>query len=357
VALLLDDQPSRPAKSGPAGPTFLVVLGLALVLVVGLGAVVVRSVFGGGPADYAGSGHGQVVVQVREGDSASDIAATLLDADVVKSSGAFRNAADDEPKSRTIQPGFYRLRLQMKASAALTLMLDPTSRVRSRVVLPEGITLEQILARVAAGTEIKAADLQRAAARPAALGLPAFALNKGLEGLIFPATYDIEPGTTAVEALTMMVERFERAADDVGLEGGARALGRTPYEVLVIASLVEAEAKHDEDRGKVARVIYNRLARGMPLQLDATINYVLKARKVDILYKDLAVESEYNTYRNRGLPPGPINSPGAKSLRAALEPSPGNWLYFITVDASGRTEFTESYDEFLRLKAQAKGRG
>ncbi|MGZ6791992.1 MAG: endolytic transglycosylase MltG, partial [Mycobacteriales bacterium] len=141
------------------------------------------------------------------------------------------------------------------------------------------------------------------------------------------------------------------------LEGGARKLGLTPYDVVKIASLVEAETPLDADRAKVARVVLNRLAKGMPLQLDSTVNYVRTERRARLSLSDIEVESPYNTYLHKGLPPTPIDSPGEKALAAALNPEAGDWIYFITIDKAGHSLFTSSYSEFLKAKAKAQRDG
>ncbi len=311
---------------------------------------------GGDTADYAGAGQGEVLVEVAEGDTASDIAGRLHQKDVVKSPGAFRRAAAADERSRSVQPGVYRLRTQMSARAALTRLLDPEARARTRVTLPEGVTAGEALVRIAEATDLELADLRAAAAKPGALGLPAFARGR-LEGLLFPATYDVAPGTSAADALRMIVDRFEQEVNGIGLTDRARRLGRDPYDVLITASLVEEETAAPADRPKVARVVYNRLRAGMRLQFDSTVNYVRKERKLRLSSQDLQVESAYNTYRNAGLPPTPISSPGVESLEAALAPARGDYLYFVVVDEDGRSLFTRSYDEFVAAKARAKREG
>ena len=167
----------------------------------------------------------------------------------------------------------------------------------------------------------------------------------------------MEPGTGAVDALQMMTEKFSEVAAGLDLESRARQLGLTPYQVVVIASLVEAETPLDSDRPKVVRVIFNRLAKGMPLQLDSTVNYVRAERKLRLSLRDVQVESPYNTYQHKGLPPTPIDSPGEKALEAALSPAKGDWLYFVTIDKAGHSLFTSSYQEFLKAKAKAQRQG
>jgi len=334
---------------------------VALAVVVALLALVV---YGGkkaydsvlGVADYSGSGTGQVLVQIQPGDSAGDIGATLLAKEVVKSVRAFTRAAGDDGRSRSLQPGFYMLRRHMSGKSALALLLDPRSRVRGRVTLPEGIPISTVVDRLVKFTELKRPDIVDALGNPAVLGLPSYA-GRHVEGFLFPATYDVEPGMGAVEALQMMTEKFAEVAAGLELDSRSRALGLSPYEVVTIASLIEQETPLDADRPKVARVILNRLAKHMPLQLDSTINYVRLERKARLSLEDLDVESPYNTYQHQGLPPTPIDSPGEKALEAALTPARGDWLYFVTIDKQGHSLFTSDYQEFLRAKAKAQRDG
>ncbi len=325
----------------------LVMVGLVGVLV----AVGVRWLTSS--PDYSGAGQGQVEVQVRPGDSVTRIGETLAQADVVRSSEAFVDAASAVPEAQGIQPGTYRLRLQMGAAEALALLLDPESKVTTKVVIPEGTRLETTVALISEATRIPAAELEEVLAAPAALGLPDYAEGDA-EGFLFPATYDVAPGTGAEEVLAAMVARFDQAAQDVDLVARAADVGLDPREVVIVASLLEAEGR-PEDFAKIARVIYNRLAADMRLQLDATVNYALGRGGLSLSPDDLAVDSPYNSYRVKGLPPGPINSPGEAALEAALSPEDGPWLYYVTVDPeSGETKFTDSYEEFLQFKAEYK---
>ncbi|MCA1825181.1 MAG: endolytic transglycosylase MltG [Frankia sp.] len=340
-----------PRRRRPLGALVaLVVLAVVLAGTLGGGRALLRDLFRPAP-DYSGSGSGSVVIQVPKGASAADIGRILVTRDVVKSAAAFTNAARKDDRALGIQPGFYQLRLRMRARAALALLLDPRSRLRGRVTVPEGTTVARTLELIAQNTEVKIADLKEAAANPAALGLPAYARNR-LEGFLFPATYDVEPGTSAVEVLSMMVDRFEVAAAAVELEERAHETGLSPYQLVVLASLVEGETGIAEDRPKVARVALNRLAKGMRLEFDSTVQYALGKPKSRLLTRDTAVDSPYNTYRVRGLPPTPISSPGEDALRAAVAPAAGDWLYFVVIDKAGHSGFTASYDEFLRFKEQ-----
>lgn len=298
-------------------------------------------------ADYTGSGTGRVTVVVEEGDTAADIGARLEAADVVASTAAFVETAAENPESTSIQPGTYRLQRQMNAAEALALLLDRTSRVLARVTVPEGLRMSEVVSALAAGTRVSADSLEAALERPDQLGLPSYARDR-VEGFLFPATYELEPGTTARALLTTMVDRFEQAAKDVNLVSGAAEAGVSPYQAVVIASLVEGEAQRPEDYGKVARVIYNRLKDGVALQLDSTVNYATGEGAVRPTKQDRAVDSPYNTYLQPGLPPGPISSPGEAALRAAVDPTPGDWRYFVTVNLNtGETKFAVSYADHL----------
>jgi UPF0755 protein len=167
----------------------------------------------------------------------------------------------------------------------------------------------------------------------------------------------LPPNATPESILTSMVDRWRQAAEAVNLEGRAQELGYTPGEVMVVASLVEAEASRDKDRAKVARVIYNRLegdeTNGL-LQIDATVNYA-HGRNLGAVtsLEDLEIDSPYNTYKNPGLPPTPIEAPGQAAMEAAANPAEGGWHYYVTVNLrTGQTKFAETYDEFLRYKDQ-----
>lgn len=348
----------RPRRRGTVGKA--IVLALILAVLLGIGAV---AIFGIrtvsrmlSPGDYAGDGTSAVTVQIRTGDTVTDMAATLADADVVKSAEAFRRAASEVPRSTSIQPGFYRLRSHMASSAALALLLAPSSRLATRVVIPEGTTLPSTLDAISQGTHLRLADLQAAAREPAQIGLPALC-GGHVEGCLFPATYNFPPGITAVQALQKMTERFGEAAQAVGLTSGAKALRLSPYQVVTVASLLEKEVRLPGDYPKVARVVYNRLAQGQPLQFDSTVVYVTHNRTGKVSLAETRTPSPYNTYLHKGLPPTAIDSPGELALRAALHPAAGNWLYFLTVDKAGRSAFVATYPEFVKLKAAARRHG
>jgi UPF0755 protein len=154
-----------------------------------------------------------------------------------------------------------------------------------------------------------------------------------------------------------MVHAFDDHANRIGLPQAATRLRLTPYEVVVVASMVEREARVDEDQAPIARVIYNRLARDMPLQIDATVQYALGKQKQRLLLSDLEIDSPYNTYKIPGLPPGPIASPGREVLSSVLDPPPSPFVYYVLADANGKHAFATTAEEHARLVAAARAKG
>jgi UPF0755 protein len=271
---------------------------------------------------------------------------------VVKSSRAFVKVAKKDPKSQTVQPGFYTMREHMAASAALALLLDPRSRAGNQITVPEGLRAQEIIQQLAKKTGIPLHDFQQVLSDPAGLGLPSYAKGRA-EGYLFPARYDLNPNATARDIIKMMVDRFNREAADADLVNRARAAHLTPGQVVIVASLLQAEGGRHSDYPKIARVIYNRVHLGKPLQLDTTVLYALNKRNLRVFNKDTQVKSPYNTYLIKGLPPGAIDSPGLAAMAAAMRPAHGDWLFFVTTDPGRKiTEFTDNQQDFARLKAK-----
>ena len=351
-------QPGRRHATQPKPKKFWVRRLFVLVIVVVL-------VFGGykawgqaatwlnGPADYSGQGTGNVVVQVTPGANGLVIANALKAAGVVKSADAFYQLSLKDPRAQAIQPGFYTLRKQMSADWALRELSDKANRVEGKVTIPEGSRVGQIVSAIVSGSDITEGALTAALEKPETLGLPAAARNNP-EGYFFPATYTVEPGTSATQLLQSMVKKTLAVEQDLDIGTRAKALGLNAEEVLTVASLLEHEAKKDEDYPKVARVLYNRIKAGMRLQLDSTVSFVSK-REGDVFTTEAerADESAYNTYQNLGLPPGPIGSPGEKTIEAALNPAAGDWLYFVAVNLdTGETVFSTTFAEHSRAVAK-----
>ena len=351
-----DDEPAPRRRRGRGCLPVLLVL-----VVLGAGAW-----FGGhfvydelssrlGPApDYAGPGTGTVLYQVKEGDTSADIGRDLKAKGVVKSVDAFNDAARSNDKSRSIQVGYYQLKKQMKASEALDVLVNPTNLIQSLVVVPEGARVRQIVKTIVDKTDIPKRAVTAALANPKAIGLPAEA-NGNPEGYLFPATYTVPPKQTAVGLLRQMVAKGVEVDQSLDLATKAEAVGLTPEQVLTVASILEYEANHAPDYPKVARVLYNRLAKGMPLQLDSTVAYVSQ-RSGDVwtTAAERANTSAYNTYAHTGLPPGPIGSPGEETIKAALAPAKGDWLYFVPDYEHHTTHFSETYAEHQVWVAKLK---
>jgi len=195
---------------------------------------------------------------------------------------------------------------------------------------------------------------QQAITKTAALNLPSFAKGHP-EGYLFPATYDIQPNTPPLKVLQDMVTRFDQEAASIGLPAAAAHAELTQSDVIIVASLIQAEGRRQSDLPKIARVIYNRLNSSpqIPLQLDSTVMYALHRYGIIATAQQIKVKSSYNTYLHAGLPPGPIDSPGAAAIRAALHPAHGTWMYFVTVDPkTGLTKFTSSFAQFQQFRAE-----
>lgn len=301
--------------------------------------------------DYPGPGTGQVVFEVEPGDVASEIGRNLKDAGVVASVQAFIDAANANPESSGIQPGSYELQKEMRAADALEVLVEPANQVKTTVTVPEGLRVADTMELLGEKTQWPARKWRKALTKD--IGLPDYAAGNP-EGYLFPATYEIRPKDKPVDVLRAMVERWRQAADDAQLEQRAADLGYTPAELMIIASLVEAEGRGD-DMPKIARTIYNRLENpdnGITngrLQIDASVNYGLGQKLgVGLTREQLQQDTPYNTYTRAGLPPTPIEAPGDEAIAAAANPAEGPWLFWVTVDLeTGETKFTDDYQEFL----------
>lgn len=363
--LIADDLRRQSRRGGGRRRRNPLALVLMVVIVVGIAATAVyfgkQFVSGLGDApDYAGAGVKQVNVRVSSGDSLSTIATTLEKSDVVKSAKAFTEAAAKDPASSAIQPGLYSLKTKMSAKNALKLLLTPSSRISHKVTIPEGLTVQQTLALISEKADVPLAQLQTALGDVANLGLPTWLPNPNvvLEGFFAPGTYEIDPDDTPLEILQDMVANFQQMAAKVNLESGAQAIGQTPYNVLIIASLIEREAKWDDERAKIARVIYNRLAVPMPLQIDAATAYGAGKSGKDLTLADLQnTANPYNLRVLPGLPPTPIANVSEKSLQAALAPATGSWIYYVVDSADGHHFFTDDPAAFNAAVATCKANG
>ncbi|MEW1613742.1 MULTISPECIES: endolytic transglycosylase MltG [unclassified Streptomyces] len=222
---------------------------------------------------------------------------------------------------------------------------DKQERPQSTLVIPEGWRASQVYAAVDRALGLKPGSTRRTAST-VDLALPDQA-GGNPEGYLFPATYPLDSSTEPAALLRYMADTARKRFGADHITAGAQRHNVTVYETATIASIVQAEADTASDMGKVARVVYNRLLKDMPLQMDSTINYALKRSTLDTTTVDTQLDSPYNSYVRKGLPPTPIGNPGEEALRAAISPTPGPWLYFVTV-APGDTRFTDSYDEQLK---------
>jgi UPF0755 protein len=297
-------------------------------------------------ADYVGEGTGSVIVVVNPGDTLYDVALQMTNSGVTASASAFTRAAANNEAATGLQPGTYELRQQMSGEAALALILDPASRQVSGFTIPEGSRMTRVFTIASEATGIPIEEFQAVVENPVDLGLPAWS-NGNPEGFLYPARYEFQPDSTALSLMQQMVAKFNEVAATINFEAEAQAQGRDPYDVLITASLVEAEGGV-EDFGKVARVVLNRLDQGMPLQFDSTSNYASDSSNIQLTPEQLQEDTPYNSYLYQGLPPTPINQPGEAAMQASLFPEEGTWIFFVSVNPDTKeTRFTDDYDEFL----------
>jgi len=300
--------------------------------------------------DYDGPGTGSVVVEISPGQATASIADTLEKKEVVKSSRAFERVARDDPRSRQIQAATYTLRKHMSAKAALELMLNTAESIRvMRISFRAGLTKAEVSETLQKSKlKLPAGAAASALAKPASLGLPPYAQTNA-EGFLYPGTYDVPKGATAYTILKLMTAQYAKHAAELDLVKSAQRKGLDPYQAVTVASIIGAETNRPQDYAKVARVIYNRLRVGMKLQMDSTIHYVVgKDGGVFTTPEQREMDSPYNTYKNPGLPPTPISSPTKETLRAAINPAQGSWLYFTLVNLdTGETAFASTADEHL----------
>ncbi len=325
------------------------VVALAIVACAGYGAMTaLRPAYQSLTAsdDFSGEGQGRAEVVIAQGATGRAIAKVLATAGVVKTAGAFEDAYSANAAAATIQPGTYALRRQMSAGSAVTLLLDPKARITERVTVREGLRAREVVALLSRSTGQPVAAYTAALRNPATLGLPAQARGK-VEGWLFPASYEFEPRQTAAQQLAAMVTATKRQL------AALKVAPADSERVLTVASIAEVEAAAPADYAKVARTIGNRLARGMQLQLDSTVSYAVGKRTLTTTAAERAVRSPYNTYVAKGLPAGPISNPGKAAIQGALRPTPGPWLYWVTVDpGTGLTKFAVTGAEHDRNVAQ-----
>ena len=295
--------------------------------------------------DYKGEGEGEVTVTIPEGASGADIGDILQSKGVVASGKAFTNAAKNNPKGNTIQPGTYKLKKKMSANSALQALLDPESKGDHTLTIPAGVSKQIVKDRLKKVGNFTDEQIEAAYADTAGIGLPAEA-GGNVEGWLAPGTYDVSENATPKDLIKKMVSQTVTRLKEL-------KVSKEDYQkVLTKASIVEREVNREQYYGQAARVIENRLEQtdgethGL-LQMDSTVQYGLGR------YGGIPSEAEtqdannpYNTYVHKGLPPGPIGSPGEAAVKAVLNPPAGSWLYFVTVNLeTGETLFASTSEE------------
>lgn len=336
--------------------TLVIVLGVILVFSFVLAAVTAWALFLE-PRNDVAPGQGVTIVVAR-GATTAEIGRLLADEGVVASEYAFRLKARLKRADGRLAPGRYAMTTGMGYDEVIRRMIQGPPVKEVTVTIPEGFVIEQIAERLEEKADIPAKDTLRIAktrARSFARKHPylADAYDGSLEGYLFPKTYRIRKGESPEVVLGMMLDQFDEELARVDLSK-AKAAGLSVNDVVVIASIVEREARLDEERPLVSSVIRNRMARSMRLEIDATIEYVLPGNRFRLRYSDLRIESPYNTYRVQGLPPGPIASPGLASLEAAAEPARTDYLYYVLTGRDGSHTFTTSKRDFLKAKQRSK---
>ncbi len=310
-----------------------------------------------------GRGAARTVWIVRGADITA-VARQLREMRLIRHADAFRWYARWRGDTERIKAGRYRLSPTMTVGQILDRITSGKQDTEGLVVIPEGFTVRRIAERLAARGILKDADAFLRIAGGGGrldgrLALPFPVPETGLEGYLFPSSYDFEPGMKAERVAQIMVNQFEEQfrkpfADEI------KRRGRPLHEIVTIASMIEREAEIDKDRPLIAGVIENRLRKGMRLQIDATVLYALGHHKNRVLFRDLRVDSPYNTYRHTGLPPGPIASPGLPSLMAALRPATHDYLFYVAAEDGShvfaRTE-AEHNREVARYRARQRSGG
>ncbi|MEV0978420.1 endolytic transglycosylase MltG [Streptomyces sp. NPDC049915] len=351
----------KKSRNGIACLVVVLVFGGGLAGVGYVGYTFYQNRFGSSP-DYAGDGTGETVtIEIPKGAGGYDIGRRLKAAGVVKSVDAFVSAQQQNPKGNSIQAGAYILRKQMSAASAVEMMLDPKSQ--NNIMVTPGERNARVYAAIdqklglSTGTTKDTAEKQYRS-----LGLPSWANNSSdikdpLEGFLAPGTYPAAKGMKPETVLKDMVTQASEAYGRYDLKGKAASLGlKDPLQLVTVASLVQAEGKTHDDYRKMAEVVYNRLKptnteTNQLLQFDSTFNYLKGESNIHIATREIYRNKDpYNTYTNKGLPPGPIGNPGDDAMKAALNPTHDGWIYFVATDGVSNTEFARTLAEFNKLK-------
>ena len=310
--------------------------------------------------DPPGEPGADVVVNVPTGASVGELSSLLEFNEVIPNSTFFRFYAQFQEFS-DFQAGEYTLQANMSADEVIAALDQGPKQIEfGEFLIPEGLWINEILDRLADQIPgVTQPELQ--AVLDSGQLEPRYRTteNQSWEGLLFPAKYFVEADATAAEVLAKMNDEFAAVTGELGYGAAEQRHGLSAYEVIIIASLIEAEAKTDEDRPRISRVIHNRLAEGIPLGIDATIIYGKGIRGEPIFQSDLDTPGPYNTRHpeSTGLPPTPIAAPGRASLDAAMNPIPGEWLFYVLIDPDGSHAFANTLEEHNENVAVARELG
>lgn len=289
-------------------------------------------------------------VVIPNGASGDKIAALLLEAGIIESTKGFLTEIRNRGVETALKPGTYEFTPREPIDSILNKLTKGLQSGAGKVTVPEGLSIDQVAARLGEAGLLEGADYAQLANSPSQFTVPRIGDHvpqvKDLEGLLFPSTYFFRTQNKAQGLIEAQLAAFSAQTADLPWERAA-ALGLSPYQIVTVASMIEKETAIAEERALVAGVIYNRIAKDMRLDIDATTRFALKKWTGDLTKTDLAVDSPYNTRKVKGIPPGPICSPGVAALRAALEPADVDYLYYVLTPDNGRHFFTASYEEFL----------
>lgn len=326
----------------------------AIVAVLGAIYFIYTSATGGGEPEAASGAGEKATVEVVEGDTLSSVADKLEAKDVIGSATVFKVQARVDGQGSDIKPGEYEFSKSESGDSILKKLNSGKDAPTFAVTIPEGLTLKQTAETVEQGSDVSSAEFEEAANKTdysyEFLKNPAI---KTTEGFLFPKQYEFEKGTDATQMVNRQLEQYLIETEGLDFKGAEERLNLTEYELVTTASLIERESANAEERPIIASVIYNRIRQGMPLQIDATIQYARGKPKEELSLDDLEIKSPYNTYNNPGLPPGPIASPSRESLQAAIEPQETDYLYYVLKADGQEHYFTNNYDDFLVAKAEA----
>ena len=333
------------------------IVALGVVVAVALVIAAAGALYVKGKIDPSGPPGEEVAVDIPLGTATAAIADILANHEVISDAEIFRWYVRFKGAG-PFDAGQYRLQENMSMGDVISVLDEgPALPPAENLTVREGLWVEEVAAAVDEVEHLDGArflELARSGEHLSKYSPPG---NTSLEGLLFPDTYRIETREDELAVLRRMIDTMDAIADELGYADAEARGGVSPYEAIIVASLIEAEAKVDEDRGKIARVIYNRLEQGIPLGIDATFYFHLQRRGGSLRQSELDEASEYNTRQNQGLVPTPVAMPGRASLEAALNPEAGPWLYYVLQDASGVHFFTDDYNEFLRAKDDAERNG